>query len=504
MKQLESEGASFEGADASFELLVRRRRPGYVAPFRIVDFTVIVEQRNGAPSRAEASVKVEVDGEMLHTAADGNGPVNALDLALRKALAAFYPALDGVHLVDYKVRIVDGEAATGARTRVIIETGARVGHVAHRRAPTRTSSPPRWRRSTTRSSTPSGGSTRSRSDATSGARSHAATRARSGRAGWRAVMTAVEPAPAARRGAAPPWARTPTSAARSCRSSQATVSIATHCAPTTARRSSRGSAPISRRTAARRCSSAASTTSGSLRNARLLRATVPESADALVEITLELLRRNAHGGDVYIRPLIYKAAPAPRPQLTGLDDRAAIYTFPLGRLPADRGHPGHGLRLAARPRQRDPGARQDQRRVRERLPRGGGRPRRRLRRRDPADRRRARGRGIGRERLRRDAVARSPPRRSSTTCCPASPVARSSPSRATPATTSSSDASIGPSSTSPTRSSSPAPASRWRRSRRSTIGPSADGFPVALDIQRRYFAAVRGTDPRYAAWLTRI
>ncbi len=127
VKQLESEGASFEGADASFELLVRRRRADYVAPFRIVDFTVIVERRNGAAPRAEASVKVEVDGEVLHTAADGNGPVNALDLALRKALGAFYPALDDVHLVDYKVRIIDGEAATGARTRVIIETGHETG-----------------------------------------------------------------------------------------------------------------------------------------------------------------------------------------------------------------------------------------------------------------------------------------------------------------------------------------------------------------------------------------
>ena len=127
VKQLESEGASFEGADASFELLVRRRRDDYVAPFRIVDFTVIVERRNGAFPRAEASVKVEVDGEVLHTAADGNGPVNALDLALRKALGAFYPALDGVHLVDYKVRIIDGDAATAARTRVIIETGHESG-----------------------------------------------------------------------------------------------------------------------------------------------------------------------------------------------------------------------------------------------------------------------------------------------------------------------------------------------------------------------------------------
>jgi 2-isopropylmalate synthase len=122
VKQLEAEGASFEGADASFELLVRRRRAEYEPPFRIVDFTVIVERRNGAPSRAEASVKVEVAGEVLHTAADGNGPVNALDLALRKALGAFYPILDEVHLVDYKVRIIDGEAATGARTRVVIET----------------------------------------------------------------------------------------------------------------------------------------------------------------------------------------------------------------------------------------------------------------------------------------------------------------------------------------------------------------------------------------------
>jgi len=127
VKQLESEGASFEGADASFELLVRRRHRDYRPPFRIVDFTVVVERRNGAESRAEASVKVEVDGEVLHTAADGNGPVNALDLALRKALGAFYPALDEVHLVDYKVRIIDGEAATGARTRVIIETAHETG-----------------------------------------------------------------------------------------------------------------------------------------------------------------------------------------------------------------------------------------------------------------------------------------------------------------------------------------------------------------------------------------
>jgi branched-chain amino acid aminotransferase len=67
-----------------------------------------------------------------------------------------------------------------------------------------------------------------------------------------------------------------------------------------------------------------------LRNARLVRAAVPETAEALVQITLDLLRRNAHGGDVYIRPLIYKSAPSIRVQLTGLDDRVAIFTMPLG------------------------------------------------------------------------------------------------------------------------------------------------------------------------------
>jgi 2-isopropylmalate synthase len=122
IKELEADGLAFEGAEASFELLIRRHRPDYRPPFKIVDFTVLVEGRDGADLRAEATVKVEVDGEVLHTAADGNGPVNALDRALRKALAAFYPVLDGVHLIDYKVRILDGERATAAKTRVIIDS----------------------------------------------------------------------------------------------------------------------------------------------------------------------------------------------------------------------------------------------------------------------------------------------------------------------------------------------------------------------------------------------
>ena len=122
IKQLEADGLAFEGAEASFELLVKRHKAGYLRPFELCDFTVLVEQRGGAELLAEATVKVEVAGEVLHTAADGNGPVNALDSALRKALGAFYPQLDAVHLVDYKVRILDSEEATGAQTRVIIDS----------------------------------------------------------------------------------------------------------------------------------------------------------------------------------------------------------------------------------------------------------------------------------------------------------------------------------------------------------------------------------------------
>src|SRR4029077_20171563 len=122
VKRLESEGLSFEGAEASFELLIKRHQDGYAPPFRIVDYTCLVEQRADAELRAEATVKVEVDGEILHTAADGNGPVNALDAALRKALRAFYPVLDTVHLYDYKVRIIDSGSATAAKTRVTIES----------------------------------------------------------------------------------------------------------------------------------------------------------------------------------------------------------------------------------------------------------------------------------------------------------------------------------------------------------------------------------------------
>jgi 2-isopropylmalate synthase len=122
IKELENQGLAFEGAEASFELLIRRKSADYQPPFEIVDYTVLSEKRTGRDFLAEATVKVRVDGEILHTAADGNGPVNALDAAMRKALGAFFPQLETMRLVDYKVRIIDGESATAARTRVIIDS----------------------------------------------------------------------------------------------------------------------------------------------------------------------------------------------------------------------------------------------------------------------------------------------------------------------------------------------------------------------------------------------
>ncbi len=122
LKELEHRGYSYEAADASFEMLMRRLQPGYEAPWKVADFTTLV-RKDGGSVHAEATVKVEVGGAMYHTAASGNGPVNALDAALRKALAPKFPALRGVSLHDYKVRILDGAAGTAATTRVLVESG---------------------------------------------------------------------------------------------------------------------------------------------------------------------------------------------------------------------------------------------------------------------------------------------------------------------------------------------------------------------------------------------
>ncbi len=122
IKEMENKGFFFEGADATVELMLRRAQPGYVKPFELVDFMVLVENRQGRGLLAEANVKVSVRGELSHTAAEGDGPVNALDRALRKALLPHYPQVDSVRLVDYKVRILDGDKATAATTRVTIDS----------------------------------------------------------------------------------------------------------------------------------------------------------------------------------------------------------------------------------------------------------------------------------------------------------------------------------------------------------------------------------------------
>ena len=122
LKELEHRGYSYEAADASFEMLLRRLQPGYEAPWQVADFTTMV-RKDGGTVHAEATVKVEVGGAVYHTAASGNGPVNALDAALRKALSPRFPGLKGVSLYDYKVRILDGAAGTAATTRVLIESG---------------------------------------------------------------------------------------------------------------------------------------------------------------------------------------------------------------------------------------------------------------------------------------------------------------------------------------------------------------------------------------------
>jgi len=129
IKRLESQGFQYEIAEASFELLLHRAKPDYQPPFELVDYMVVVEKKRRLPTRkgleemlAEAMVKVRVGNEVIHTVAEGNGPVNALDEALRKALLQFYPSLAAVKLVDYKVRILEESVGTESQVRVLIES----------------------------------------------------------------------------------------------------------------------------------------------------------------------------------------------------------------------------------------------------------------------------------------------------------------------------------------------------------------------------------------------
>ena len=122
--RLENEGYQFESAEGSFDIMVRKSIGKYVNLFKIEGFRVIVEKK-GKKVVSEATVKVRVGKEISHTASEGNGPVNALDNALRKALIRFYPEINDMKLTDYRVRILHPEKATGAVTRVVIETNDR-------------------------------------------------------------------------------------------------------------------------------------------------------------------------------------------------------------------------------------------------------------------------------------------------------------------------------------------------------------------------------------------
>lgn len=120
LKELESRGYQFEGADASFQLLVRKRLMPFAPFFQLMYYHIYTDYSDGQDKGASATVKVRVGGEIQLMAAEGNGPVNALDQALRKALEIFYPILSQVKLTDYKVRVLDSKSATAAGVRVLI------------------------------------------------------------------------------------------------------------------------------------------------------------------------------------------------------------------------------------------------------------------------------------------------------------------------------------------------------------------------------------------------
>jgi len=129
IKLLEKQGFQYDVAEASFDLLLRRAQSDYQPPFELVDFIIVMEKQRRQPTRgnqeeplSEATIKVKVDNRIVHTAAEGDGPVNALDQALRKALLEFYPDLVAVKLIDYKVRILEETAGTASQVRVLIES----------------------------------------------------------------------------------------------------------------------------------------------------------------------------------------------------------------------------------------------------------------------------------------------------------------------------------------------------------------------------------------------
>jgi len=121
LKKLEHQGFAFDAAEASADLLIHRARKGYKPPFELIDFMVLAEERQGRGLLSEATVKVRVGDEVKFTAAEGNGPVDALGKALHLALSHHYPQLAKIQLTDYKVRILNTDKGTAAITRVLID-----------------------------------------------------------------------------------------------------------------------------------------------------------------------------------------------------------------------------------------------------------------------------------------------------------------------------------------------------------------------------------------------
>jgi 2-isopropylmalate synthase len=121
VQDLENEGYEFEAAEASFDLLVKKAAGLYTPKFERLAYRVNIEADAGGGPVTEATVKVRVGDQTMHTVSEGDGPVNALDGAVRKALLPVYPRLAEMHLVDYKVRVVNARAETAARVRVVIE-----------------------------------------------------------------------------------------------------------------------------------------------------------------------------------------------------------------------------------------------------------------------------------------------------------------------------------------------------------------------------------------------
>lgn len=124
LKVMENEGYQFEAAEASFELLVKEMTGKAPEFFKLEGFRVIMERNGNGESRSEATIKVRVNDQIELSAAEGNGPVHALDAALRRALCEFYPEISGMHLQDYKVRVLNEKDGTGARVRVLIDSAS--------------------------------------------------------------------------------------------------------------------------------------------------------------------------------------------------------------------------------------------------------------------------------------------------------------------------------------------------------------------------------------------